>query len=280
MIIVKIWGGIGNQIFQYVFGQYLKFKYNTEVWYDDNSYLSTDKLRKRELEALDTEIQYNNSCLFSKYRGVKNRIFRFAFQLSPKHHFIQEGSTLPQKYIPDHIYFFQGYWQDIKYYDWLRNNVHSFCIKSKVVPNELSFLHDKIIKEDNTLSIHIRRGDYFLPHNVNTYGVCDVEYFEQALSRFHKLQSNLKVYVFTDDPDWVKCNLKLDDTFTLIPNYPISQFAYIELMSLCKYHIISNSSFSWWGAVLNEQKDALVIAPNQWTKTSNKTIALEKWTKI
>lgn len=133
MIIVKIWGGIGNQIFQYVFGQYLKFKYNTEVWYDDNSYLSTDKLRKRELEALDTEIQYNNSCLFSKYRGVKNRIFRFAFQLSPKHHFIQEGSTLPQKYIPGHIYFFQGYWQDIKYYDWLRNNVHSFCIKSKVV---------------------------------------------------------------------------------------------------------------------------------------------------
>lgn len=80
MIIVKIWGGIGNQIFQYVFGQYLKYKYRTDVLYDDNSYLSIDKLRKRELDALDAEILYDNSCTFSKYKGVKNRVLRLFFK--------------------------------------------------------------------------------------------------------------------------------------------------------------------------------------------------------
>lgn len=280
MIIVKIWGGIGNQLFQYVFGQYLRFRYDEEVWYDDNSYCTTDKLRKRELDALDVEIQYDNSCSFSKYRGVKNRLLRYAFQLNPKRHYIQEGDKLPESFTPSHIYFFQGYWQDIEYYNWLKQNVSGFEIKSKEKPKELSSLFDEIKAKENTLSVHVRRGDYFLPKNIKTYGVCDVAYFEKALSNVKKGQSNLKTYVFTDDPDWVKSNLQLDETVTLIPNYPISQFAYIELMSLCKHHIVSNSSFSWWGAVLNNQSNAIVVAPSRWTLTSKKTIALNDWRKI
>ena len=70
MIIVKVWGGIGNQLFQYVFGEYLKYKYGQEVRYDDNSYKTTDKLRKRELDAIDADIVYDNRCSFSKFRGI------------------------------------------------------------------------------------------------------------------------------------------------------------------------------------------------------------------
>lgn len=280
MIIVKIWGGIGNQLFQYVFGQYLRFRYDQEVWYDDNSYQTTDKLRKRELDALDADIQYNNSCTFSKYRGVKNRVLRYTFQLLPMNHYISEGDKLPETFKKGHVYFFQGYWQDIEYYHWLKKNVSGFCIKSKEIPSELLSLFQEIEAGNNTLSVHVRRGDYFLPKNINTYGVCDVSYFESALANVKKELPNSKTYVFTDDPDWVKNNLPLDESVILIPNYPVSQFAYIELMSLCKNHIVSNSSFSWWGAVLNEQPNAIVVAPSKWTLTSEKTIALRKWKKI
>ncbi len=280
MIIVKIWGGIGNQIFQYVFGQYLKYKYRTDVLYDDNSYLSIDKLRKRELDALDAEILYDNSCTFSKYKGVKNRVLRLFFQMLPNHHFIQEGCLLPDYIKSDHIYFFQGYWQDVKYYSWLVNNGFKINLKSKATPKELVSLCDKIRSEKDTISIHIRRGDYFSPQNVNIYGVCDTDYFIRALSIIRKSSVDSKIYVFTDDPGWVINNLHFDENVTLIPNYPISQFAYIELMSFCKHHIISNSSFSWWGAVLNNQPNSIVVAPKQWTLTSDKTIALNNWIKI
>lgn len=280
MIIVKIWGGIGNQLFQYVFGQYLRFRYDQEVWYDDNSYQTTDKLRKRELDALDADIHYDNSCKFSKYRGVKNRLLRYTFQLLPKNHYICEGDKLPETFKKEHVYFFQGYWQAIEYYNWLKNHISGFEIKSKVIPTELLPLFNEIKAENNSLSVHVRRGDYFIPKNIKTYGVCDAAYFKKSLAELKSTHQNLKTYIFTDDLDWVKSNLHLDESVTLIPNYPISQFVYIELMSLCKHHIISNSSFSWWGAVLNEQPNAIVVAPSKWTLTSEKTIALNKWKKI
>lgn len=280
MIIIKVWGGIGNQLFQYVFGQYLRYKYGQEVYYDDNSYISTDKLRKKELDALDADIQYNNECEFSRYRGIKNRFMRFLFQINPIHHYIQEGMKSPEKFKSNHIYFFQGYWQDIKYYEWLKNNVPSFTIHANHIPEELSNLYNEIKSNDNSISIHVRRGDYFLPENVKTYGVCDSSYFERAMASMDTFAPGAKLYIFSDDPTWVKNNIKLDSDSTFVPNYPISQFAYIELMSLCKYHIISNSSFSWWAAVINEQVDSKTICPAKWTLTSDSTIALEKWVKL
>ena len=98
MIIVKIWGGIGNQLFQYVFGQYLHYRFGQVVYYDNNSYYTVDKLRKSELDALSNydEIVYDNRCSFSRFRGVKNRILRFAFQAHPRHHYIGEGKRVPQ----------------------------------------------------------------------------------------------------------------------------------------------------------------------------------------
>ena len=77
-----------------------------------------------------------------------------------------------------------------------------------------------------------------------------------------------------------KNHVSLPESTVFVPNHEISQFAYIYLMSLCKVNIISNSTFSWWGAYLNQHKNQLVIAPSRWTFTSNKTLALDSWTKI
>lgn len=280
MIIVKIWGGIGNQLFQYVFGQYLHYRYGQEVFYDDNAYISVDKLRNRELDSLDRVIKYDNSCNFSKYRGVKNRLLRFLWQTSPRKHLVLEGKTMPKSFLPNHIYFFQGYWQDIKYYKWLMENVLDFDLQSKHIPEELVCLYDEVRNEENSVSIHVRRGDYFSPKNIKTYGVCDIDYFNSALEKISMQIPNFRLFVFSDDLDWVRENLRVGDNAIFVPNYSISQFAYIELMSHCRHHIISNSSFSWWGAVLNSQDSSMVIAPKSWTLTSVKTIALETWFKI
>lgn len=280
MIIVKIWGGIGNQLFQYVFGQYLQYRYKQEVYYDENSFISVDKLRQNELEGIKSNIKIYNNCSFSKVRGGKNRILRFIFQIGPTNHYIEEGTFVPTRFHPNHKYFFQGYWQDIKYYKWLKDNVLDFTIVSSNYPAELTNLRNQILSTPNSVSIHVRRGDYFLARNIKKYGVCDTQYFENALEVISSRYKEYTLFVFSDDLEWVKSNMNLYNDTVFVPNYDVSQFAYIELMSLCQHHIISNSSFSWWGAVLNNNTDTFVISPQKWTLDSCKTIALESWLKI
>lgn len=281
MVIVKVAGGIGNQLFQYVFGQYLRYRYHLEVEYDCNYLTSVDDSRNRELDALVTDIRYNHTLSISKYRGLRAHLSRLWYKLHPKLHYITQKDAIPEVYKPGHVYFFKGYWQSIKYYDWLRQNVKDFAIESCEIPCELRALYDEIKASENTLSLHVRRGDYFSPKFIKTYGVCGPSYYQRALEQFEQLHPYpVKIYVFTDDPDWVRQHLPLSDNMTLIPNFPISQFAYIELMSLCRHHILSNSSFSWWGTVLNHQHDAHVLCPKVWLLNSDWTIALKDWIKV
>lgn len=280
MVIVKLWGGIGNQLFQYVFGQYIRYRYNQDVCYDDNAFVTVDCLRKPELEAVKGNIVYNNQCSFSKYKGIVNRGLRYVFQAHPRHHFIMEGDKIPLEYKRDHLYFIQGYWQDIKYYAWLCDNVKDFELGGREFPLQLESFREEIISSTHSLSIHVRRGDYFSPRNIRTYGVCTVGYYQRAIDEICLRVEIEKIFVFSDDLDWVRGNLSLSKKATYLPNYDVNQFAYIQLMSLCRHHVISNSSFSWWGAVLNEQPNAIIISPNKWTLNSEKTIALDKWIKI
>lgn len=281
MIIVKVWGGIGNQLFQYVFGQYLHYRYKQEVSFDDSSYLTTDKLRNSELSALDGNIVFNNKCSFSRYKGIKNRILRFLFQLDPKHHFVAESCNhLPENFELSHTYFFQGYWQDVKYYQWLKDNVPGFSLNIKHMPEELVSFKAKILSARDSISLHVRRGDYFAPQNVGIYGVCDVSYYERAIDLMSQSLNSPVIFVFSDDIDWVQDHLHTKGSFTIVPNYDVAQFTYIELMSLCKHHIISNSSFSWWGAVINEDKDCVVLCPSRWRKDTSESPALNNWLKI
>lgn len=281
MLIVKVWGGIGNQLFQYVFGQYLHYKTGETVFFDDSSYVSNDKLRNSELRALNTEIHFNNECTFSRYKGAKNRLLRLLFILNPRHHFIQEfKSEIPEKFNTSHIYFFQGYWQDIKYYEWLREKVPNFELRTKSLPEELKDIEATIVETKESVSLHVRRGDYFAPQNVGIYGVCDATYYENALSQITKDNNEKEVFVFSDDIDWVQKNIHFSMPYTIVPNYDVPQFVYIELMSRCTHHIISNSSFSWWGAVINEDKDGVVLCPSRWRKDTNESPALSNWVKL
>ena len=280
MVIIRVWGGIGNQLFQLIFGQYIHYRYNQIVKYDDNSFSSVDKLRKREMDAIAIPLDYDNHVLLSKYKGVPGRLLRFIYKLNPNHKFIGVNDIIPQKFDNNKEYFFQGYWQDYKFFEWLKTNIGDFDIKSHGIPKELKDYEKIISSTNNSVSVHIRRGDYFQPQNIGIYGVCKEDYYKNAIKKIKSLLSDVRFFVFSDDLEWVSKHLVFDADTVFIPNYDINQFAYIELMSHCKHHIISNSSFSWWGAVLNEQLQSIVICPSKWTLNSFETIALKQWIKI
>lgn len=276
MTIVRLWGGVGNQLFQYSFGQYLEKEWNRNVFYDVSSFGTSEQLRQLEICSLIPDLPFKN-VRFTQYTGIKNRLFRMLFQCANTY-LSEKSFTMQSLDKTKGMIYLQGYWQDL---------IYAECFPSQRVLNEWktpSVLQDieNLIKSiDMPISLHVRRGDYFSPENINIYGVCTEKYYKQAIDRVESVTGEHKLFfVFSDDIQWVKNHVLLPKSTVFIPNYEVSQFSYIYLMSLCKVNIISNSTFSWWGAYLNQYVDKVVIAPSRWMLNSDRTLALDSWTKI
>lgn len=276
MIIVRLWGGLGNQLFQYSFGQYIERKRNEKVFYDVSSFGTSDQLRMLEICFLIPDLLLKN-VRFVRYTGIRNRLLRALFQCTNT--YLSENTfNISSLEGTRGTVFLQGYWQKEMYAE--------FFPKQRVLnawktPSILQGIENAILSADTSISLHIRRGDYFSPKNIGIYGVCTEEYYRRAIARVESIiEGNKRFFVFSDDILWVKNHISLPESTVFVHNYEISQFSYVYLMSLCKVNIISNSTFSWWGAYLNQHKKQLVIAPSRWTFTSNKTIALDDWVKI
>lgn len=137
----------------------------------------------------------------------------------------------------------------------------------------------------NAVSLHVRRGDYVSNLTINQFhGTCSLEYYNQAIAQIAKKVETPHFFVFSDDPEWVKSNLKIDYSITIVDhNNADKNYEDIRLMSLCKHHIIANSSFSWWGAWLCRNPNKIVIAPLKWfnDKSINTTDLIpDGWIKI
>jgi hypothetical protein len=284
MIIIRLWGGIGNQLFQYSFGEYLRLKTRQDVKYDIASFGRSDKLRELEIKILNSDITTVSDIRFSHHRGLFNRFFRCCFCLKPNHHFIMETdfsedmlSLLPT----NSVLYLQGYWQKAIYpNELLKTNPHFFVPHEKI-PLEIQNIEKAIAAEKQTVALHVRRGDYFSSlKNRKRYGVCNPDYYRNALHFLEQKQGNYKIMVFSDDLKWVKNNIQLSDDAFFVPNYPVNPFWFIYLMSCCRHNIISNSSFSWWGAYLNIHKNKTIIAPTEWMIGSNIMPVLSEWIRL
>lgn len=283
MIIIRIWGGIGNQLFQYYFGQFLRTKTDHEVQYDCESFGNSDTLRKLELKSVFSEIELydGGKNFFSRFRGIRNRIIRYLWQIKPNHFFIQETNLNIEKMrrSPKGVFYCQGYWQDEKYIKALENQYKINTTPEIPIDERLQSIANQIKNDDSAVCLHVRRGDYFAPKNIGIYGVCTPEYYEEAKSLVEKKISNAHYYIFTDDIDWVKDNINLENA-KIIPNFNIPQYTYIYLMSLCKHCITSNSSFSWWGAYGIKNPNKLIVSPSPWFRGQSFTLAMDKWIQI
>jgi len=284
MIVIRVWGGIGNQLFQYSFGEYLRLKTQQEVVYDIASFGRTDKYRKLELDIINPDIPTIENIKFSHYTGLNSRILRSFFCLNHGNKFVEEShfaETLLSNINPSMIIYLQGYWQKDLYPNKVLEYNPNCFIPYLEKPIEIQTIEDEIKTNIPTIALHIRRGDYYNSKNIKSLAVCTPDYYYKALNFLYEKNNNYcRTIIFSDELEWVKDNINLPQDVFFVPNYNINSFWYIYLMSCCSHNIIANSSFSWWGAYLNKNKDKIVIAPQKWIINSNKEMALPEWIKI
>lgn len=275
MVIVHLWGGIGNQLFIYTFGEYLWNRYHLDVHYDLSSY-GTTEIRNIEIHAITNKLpEYRTKWyFFTRHTGIFRRVSRAVFQFLPGVYYTNnffDESVLSKKY---RLLYFDGYWQDKKYADWMRENVPGLYNPQTSVP-EVIQKYEALLQEKHTVSVHIRRGDYLLPQNAHL-NVCTKEYYQNALSLTDAKDTTF--VVFSDDIEWVKENLDFGEKAIYVNDEGVSPYWDIYLMSKCNNHIISNSTFSWWGAFMNPSKNKTVIAPAKWRNDKhNPPIYYPEW---
>jgi len=160
--------------------------------------------------------------------------------------------------------YIDGYWQNEKYFKGIEGIIKKeFTLKNLPSPLFCKLSNEMVNSE--SVSIHIRRGDYIHSKETNkVHGVCSLNYYNQAIKIINGFVEDPTFFVFSDEIDWAKNNLKLNYPTLFVSNKLMKDSEELILMSKCKHNIIANSSFSWWGAWLSENSHKIVIAPNQW----------------
>ena len=274
MIIVRVYGGLGNQLFQINFGHFLHEKFNQKVYFDF-SFFKTQGKRKPLVRLILREINQppkNITKRFIKFNSFRlNQLYNKIFN---KNYFTEFDPKI--QIDENQNYFFDGYWQDQKFLT--KDSIQFQKVKfSKVAKDYL----DQIQASKKSISIHIRRTDYLSKKNQKIFKILDEQYYSSALELIKNLGvTNSDIFVFSDDVKWVNDNLKLSQKFTLVEN--TNEIDDLFLMSICNHNIIANSTFSWWGAYLNSNKNKIVVGPKDWYKNQSfeKNIKLKNWTWI
>ncbi|MDR2820439.1 MAG: alpha-1,2-fucosyltransferase [Desulfovibrio sp.] len=298
MIIAQLRGGLGNQMFQYAAGRALSLRHGVPLKLDLPWFSSIAEGGTRRTYMLGkafsiaSVIASPEECDFLKWRKeafvgqLTRRLLR-----RPKSHagtYISEphydywpgfeGITVP-------AYLF-GYWQNERYFIEVQDQIRrDFTFLP--FPAETEGVASSIRQSSEPVAVHIRRGDYESNPRTNAvHGLCLPSYYCAALKTVAATTGNpLLLFIFSDDPEWVRNNfdtLGFPVTVVDFPAHRDEPWHDMHLMSLCKHHIIANSSFSWWGTWLSGEL-GMVCAPRQWFKTGsneNDSPVPDRWIKI
>ena len=257
MKIIYIQGGLGNQIFQYAFFRYLIKKGHRRVYLDGTAGFIS-KHGGFELKRLFPAIATDKRLLpYWKARPLYllAELFRLIFRLD-----LRTAEEQPA----ERKIWWKAHWQEYRYPEYVREELLK-CLEFLPIDDEKNKTVQQQIASTNSVSIHVRRGDYLQPNMRPTFGdICTIGYYQEAVDYIRQKVENPQFFVFSDDPDWVKENLPLQDAVYIDWNKGKESFRDMQLMSGCKHHIIANSSFSWWGAWLNQSAEKLVVCPAKW----------------
>jgi hypothetical protein len=292
MIIVRLMGGLGNQMFQYSVGRHLALLHGRQLILDTSWYQQVE-LRKFSLQPFGIDAKVCDEGL----KTIEMRACRLVCRALAKinryglyragPYCAYSGLAFRKEILelPDGSYL-DGYWQSEKYF--LGSEA---TIRREFTAPELLTHGAKRLKETmetcQAVSVHIRRGDYVSdPASSAYHAVCDNSYYQRAVEVLSQRVGNPKFFIFSDEPNWVEHNLVLPGNLTFAHKYgSFSAHEDMLLMSTCSHHIIANSTFSWWGAWLNPSPEKIVIAPQRWFANSDanrrvRELIPEGWIKI
>ena len=258
--IVSIAGGLGNQMFQYAY--FLSLKY------------------KKEKDITDIYIapySWHNGYELDNVFNIKPRFFKnISIRIAKKllSFWVEKNIDIkwgtfnvfePQTNNP--IIYHSGYWQSEKYFIDIEKKIQCVFKFNVELLNKKTRELEELINNRNTISLHVRRGDYISDAGANQVlgGICNINYYQSAIQKIESRVANNPLYIiFTDDLEWVKDNIKLSHSIIVDWNRGKDCWQDMHLMSKCNHNIIANSTFSWWGAWLNTNNEKIVIAPQKW----------------
>lgn len=283
MIVVKLQAGFANQMLQYAAGKYLAQKNGTTLLLDRSWLDSEATNRVYELDSYKLEQTFINPGDYvvlrpsdTSFKKLLKRAYSVVSRKPLLHGYIQD----PHHYTPyDKAFeklgpnaYLEGYFMSQKFFpDMKQTLLKEFSYKNS--PNQTNAKLLSSIKAGNAVSIHIRRGDYVADKKTSKYhGVLGLDYYQKAVKEVVKKVPKAVFYIISDDPVWCKENLKLEYP-TVYVDHNTKGADDMRLMRACKHNIIANSTFSWWGAWLNENPDKIVVAPKQWFQGSSADVS-------
>lgn len=266
MIITRLIGGLGNQLFQYALGRRIAHDKRVPLKLDISGFESY-KLHDYSLQQFSIRQDFatpGEIAATKKQRldRIQNRLpLRWRSNIVERHfHFDPEVLEV----FWSHAYF-DGYWQSEKYFESIRPILKTELTIAAEPDVANQRMADNILTK-NAVSIHIRRGDYVTNEKAfDCHGVTPLPYYADAVKLVAAEVSDPHFFVFSDDPGWAQQNLSMSYPCTIVSHNGVDRnFEDLRLMSLCEHHIIANSTFGWWGAWLSENDCKIVVAPKKW----------------
>jgi hypothetical protein len=280
VIIVKLRGGLGNQLFQYSLGRMLSIKHSSDLKLDVSEY-GDDCARSYELD------KYNVKSSIATEREIRETvgIGRLRYRLARR--FGYTGSYRQGSYVcendlafdptildlPETVYL-DGYWQSEAYFRPIANILREDLTCRDEQAGQNRALAQTIVSCES-VSIHVRRGDYVSdPATHSFHGTCGLDYYRACIEIVGSRVRDPRFFLFSDDLDWVRDNLDIPfDTLYVDHNDARTGHEDVRLMSQCRHHIIANSSFSWWAAWLGTNPNKIIVAPRRWFADKRKQAA-------
>lgn len=283
MVYVYIDCGLGNQMFQYALGTIIAKKIGKKYVKFDTSYLPKNIEGRKTWEIEDIfNTKFPTASYFDIWRKTGNCPLLYRWRVNkedlsvdttPKNkNCIYISEPIPRWKVTDKSidyvknyewninknYYLRGFWEEINYFEGYEKFIKRvFQFKHKLTENE-KIKYEKIFKE-NSVSVHVRRGDFLKQEKDRKFDLCQKEYYHQAMRIIEERIENPMYVFFTDDSEYV------EKEYSAIKNKIIvkgnKDYIDMQLMSCCKHNIIANSTFSFWAAFLNKNTDKIVVVP-------------------
>jgi len=292
VIISHIIGGLGNQMFQYASGRALSLARGVPLRLDTQDFEGYKLHNGFELHRIfniDAPLADSSDVRqvlgLRAFSPLRRKLFHKGFVKFRGEHLIVDSLSKHRYHLQDmpDVCYLMGNWQSERYFAQISNTIRadfSFRVLLAGKNNELAEFIGKV----NAVSLHVRRGDIASnPASLAVHGLCSLDYYLRAIEHVATKLTKPEFVIFSDDMNWVRENLHINYPCHYIDhNKGLESYNDMRLMSLCRHHILANSSFSWWGAWLNPKTDKIVVAPHRWFAANydSSDIVPSSWTQM